>query len=137
MGHWVRSGAKTQYVQAALGRIAGFRQSSDMSEVCRKVSELLFVSFRPTSDKPAEGTESSKVLTVGLLQDEGFDELGDFVLLAPREFGGRFKDLLEFACRASAPLAGPATGSPTNPGQVSTLDILLEACSEAALCSFP
>jgi hypothetical protein len=75
-----------------------------MSEVCRKVSELLFVSFRPTSDKAAEGTESSEILTVGLLQDEGFDELGDFVLLAPGEFGSRFKDLFQLACRASASL---------------------------------
>ncbi len=41
------------------------------------------MSFRQTSDKAAEGAESSEILTVGLLKDEGFDELGDFVLLAP------------------------------------------------------
>ena len=52
-----------------------------MSELCRKVSELLFVSFRQTSDKAGESAESSEILTVGLLKDEGFDELGDFVLL--------------------------------------------------------
>ncbi|MEW5980557.1 MAG: hypothetical protein AB1898_32640 [Acidobacteriota bacterium] len=101
------------------------------------MSELWLVGFRQTSDDIAEVAESSEILSMGLLQDEGLDELGDFVLLAPGEFGGRFKDLLELACRAGASLAGPATGSPTNPGQVSTLDILLEACSEAARCSFP
>jgi len=45
------------------------------------------VSFRQTSDKAAEGAESSEILTVGLLKDEGFDELGGFVPLAPGKFG--------------------------------------------------
>ncbi len=45
------------------------------------------LSFRQASDKAGESAESSEILTVGLLQDEGFDELGDFLLLAPGEFG--------------------------------------------------
>ena len=39
----VRSGAET------------FRQSSDVPELCRKVSELLLVSFRQTSDDATQG----------------------------------------------------------------------------------
>ena len=51
---------------------------------------------------PLRALESSEILTVGLLKDEGFDELGDFVLPAPGEFGDRFKDLLHLAGRAGA-----------------------------------
>ena len=82
---------------------------------------------------PPKALESSEILTVGLLKDEGFDELGDFVLLAPGEFGGRFKGLLQLP-------AGPVPRwrvlpwvSPTNS---STEMFRVNGCLKAGLANF-